>query len=58
MQVFDCKGQFLSTFSKKGAASKRLQKLSFGICVGSDQLVYVCDNGTIVCQCLRQVESL
>ena len=34
--------QFLSTFSKKGAASKQL-KYPCGICVGSDQLVYVCD---------------
>ena len=38
VQVFDCKGQFLSTFSKKDSAP-------YGICVGSDQLVYVCENG-------------
>ena len=44
MQVFDCEGQFLSTFSKKGAAFKQL-KSPTGICVGSDQLVYVCDRG-------------
>ena len=37
VQVFDCKGQFLSTFGMKGAQP-------YGICVGSDQLVYVCDN--------------
>ena len=40
VQVFDCKGQFLSTFSNKGAASKLLDPCS--IAVGSDQLVYVC----------------
>ena len=44
VQVFDCKGQFLSTFSKKGAASEGLN-CPYGICVGSDQLVYVCDRG-------------
>ena len=42
VQVFDCKGRFLSTFSRKEAASKRLD-CPYGICVGSDQLVYVCD---------------
>ena len=36
VQVFDCKGQFLCAFSTRGAA--------YGIGVGSDQLVYVCDN--------------
>ena len=47
VQVFDCKGQFLSTFSKKGAASNWLSYL-WGICVGSDQLVYVCDGNKCV----------
>ena len=42
VQVLDCKGQFLSTFSRKGAASKQL-KSPHGICVGTDQLVYVCE---------------
>ena len=42
MQVFDCKGQFLSAFSKKGSASEQL-KFPTGICVSSDQLVYVSD---------------
>ena len=44
VQVFDCKGQFLSTFSKKGANSKQLNS-PHGICVGSDQFVYVGDKG-------------
>ena len=44
VQVFDCKGQFFSTFSKKGAASEQLN-YPYGICVGTDQLVYVCDRG-------------
>ena len=35
---------FCLTFSKKSAASKQLKYLR-GICVGSDQLVYVCDSG-------------
>ena len=43
VQVFDCKGQFLSTFSKKGAASKLLKPC--GIFISSDQFVYVCDRG-------------
>ena len=43
VQVFDCKGQFMSTFSKKGAASKLLKPC--GIVISSDQFVYVCDNG-------------
>ena len=43
VQVFDRKGQFLSTFSKKGAASEQLN-LPYGISVSSDQFVYVCDN--------------
>ena len=43
VQVFDCKGQFLSAFSGKGAASEQLN-CPIGICVGSDQLLYVCDN--------------
>ena len=43
VQVFDCKGQFLSTFSKKGAASEQI-KFPCGISVSSDQFVYVCDN--------------
>ena len=44
VQVFDCKGQFLSTLSKKGAAYKQLSN-PCGICVGSAQLVYMCDHG-------------
>ena len=44
VQVFDYKGQFLSTFSKKGAASKHLN-LPCGISISSDQFVYVCDRG-------------
>ena len=44
VKVFDCKRQLLSTFSKKGAASEHL-KHPYGICVGSDQFVYVCDFG-------------
>ena len=43
VQVFDCKGQFLSTFSKKGATSKQIN-LPCGISVSSDQFVYVCEN--------------
>ena len=39
VQVFDCKGQFLSAFR----TSKPLN-LPCGISVSSDQLVYVCDN--------------
>ena len=39
IQIFDCKGQFLSTLSKKGAASP------CGIAICSDQFVYVCDKG-------------
>ena len=42
VQVFDYNGQFLSTFSEKGAASKQLDS-PHGICIGSDQLVYVCE---------------
>ena len=42
VQVFDCKGQFLSTLSKKGAASEQLN-CPCGICIGSGQFVYVCD---------------
>ena len=40
VQVFDCKGQFLSTFRKK---------INFpcGISVSSDQFVYVCDNNCV-----------
>ena len=44
VQVFDCKGQFLSTFSKKGAASTKHLNRPYGICVGPDQFVYVCNN--------------
>ena len=44
VQVFDCNGQFLSAFNKKGAASKQLN-IPYGICVGSDQFVYVCNGG-------------
>jgi len=63
VQVFDCKGLFLYTFCEKGA----FKRFTFpsGICVDSDQFVYICDSEdncvtvrTIVCQCLRQVESL
>ena len=43
VQVFNRKGQFLSTFSKKGAASKLLKPC--GIFISSDQFVYVCDKG-------------
>ena len=55
VQVFDCKGQFLSTIRKKGDASEQI-KLPCGISISSDQFVYVCEKN--VCQCLRQVESL
>ena len=41
VQVLDYKGQFLFAFSEKGA-SKRLSR-PFGICVDSDQFVYVCE---------------
>ena len=40
--VFDYRGQFLYTYSKKGAASKELT-FPHGICVSSDQFIYVCD---------------
>ena len=43
VQVFDCKGQFLLNI-QNGADSKQLA-FPCGICVGSDQLVYVCDTG-------------
>ena len=43
VQVFDCKGQFSSAFSKKDTASKLLKPC--GIFISSDQLVYVCDTG-------------
>jgi len=43
VQVFDCKGQFLFAFNKKGA-SEQLSR-PFGICVDFDQFVYVCDYG-------------
>ena len=42
--VFDYRGQFLYSFREKGAASGLLN-LPQGICVGSDQFVYVCDSG-------------
>ena len=44
VQVFDHKGQFFNSFSEKGTTctSKELN-FPIGICVGSDQLVYVCD---------------
>ena len=45
VQVFDCKGQFLSAFSKRGAAYKQQLKFPLGICVGSDQFVYVFERG-------------
>ena len=44
VQVFEFKGQFLSTFSIKGAASQQLD-YPCGICIGSDQLVYISDSG-------------
>ena len=44
VQVFDCKGQFLSTFSNKSTASEQLRNPR-GVCVGSDQFVYISDNG-------------
>ena len=43
VQVFDCKGQFLFAFRKKGA-SKQLSS-PYGIYVDSDQFVYVCEEG-------------
>ena len=43
VQVFDCKGQFLFPISEKGA-SKQLSS-PYGICVDSDQFVYLCDWG-------------
>ena len=44
VQVFDHKGQFFffDSFSEKGTTSNKLN-FPIGICVGSDQLVYVCD---------------
>ena len=42
--VFDYRGQFLYSFSKKSAASEQL-KFPCGICVDSDRFVYVCDYG-------------
>ena len=47
VQVFDCMGQFLSVIIKKGVVSKKLN-LPCGICIGSDQLVYVCDGNQCV----------
>ena len=41
--VFDYRGQLLYSFRKKSAAFEQL-KFPCGICVGSDQFVYVCDN--------------
>ena len=41
VQVFDCKGQFLSTFRKKEII------FPCGISVSSDQFVYVCDNNCV-----------
>ena len=43
VQVFDYKGEFLFSFSQKDA-SKQLCSPN-GICVDSDQFVYVCDGG-------------
>ena len=37
----------MSAFSKKSATSKLCRP--YGICVGSDQLVYVCDTGNNQC---------
>ena len=42
MLVFDYRGQFLYSFREKSAASEQLN-YPYGICVGSDQFVYVCD---------------
>ena len=52
----DCKGQFLSAFSTKGAASKQ----SFLVVSPSvlTSLFMCVTMGTNVCQCLRQVENL
>ena len=44
VQVFEFKGHFLYSFSIKGAASKQLD-YPCGICIGSDQLVYISDSG-------------
>ena len=44
MLVFDYRGQFLYSFREKSAASEQLN-YPCGICVGSDQFVYVCDRG-------------
>ena len=41
VQVFDCEGQFLFAFSEKGASKKLCNP--YGICVDSDQFVYVCE---------------
>ena len=56
MQLFDCKGQFLSAFSTKGAASKQ----SFLVVSPSvlTSLFMCVTMGTNVCQCLRLVENL
>ena len=43
VQVFDCKGQFLFAFSEKGASNQL--RSPRGICVDSDQFVYVCEYG-------------
>ena len=47
MHIFDCKGQFLSTFSEKSTASQQLRS-PCGICVSSDQHVYVCESSVSV----------
>ena len=44
VQVFNYKGQFLSSFGKRGAASKQLH-FPRGTAVDANQLVYVCDKG-------------
>ena len=46
VQVFDCKGKFLFAFNKKGASEQLRQP--YGICVDSDQFVYVCEDDKCV----------
>jgi len=41
VKVFDCKGQFLFAFSEKGASQPL--RSPCGICIDSDQFVYVCE---------------
>ena len=55
--VFDYRGQFLYSFRKKSAASEQLN-YPCGICVGSDQFVYVCDRGNKCVSVFKTSESL